>query len=63
MYKELLSLIDESLDLYKDRGVVTHTEFQDTLLDLRLILMKGEEDGSLSLEDDALVGVGDIGIR
>lgn len=58
MLDELMSMIDEALDLYKDRGVVTHTEFQDTLLDMRLHLMKGTDHDRVSYEDDALVGVG-----
>jgi hypothetical protein len=52
----MLTMIDEALDQMKDRSYVTHREFSDILLDMRLALMKEKTDGSISLEDDDFAG-------
>ena len=51
-------MIDAALDQMKDRSYVTHREFSDILLDMRLALMEqGEiEDAFIQIKDDALVG-------
>lgn len=53
----MLTMIDDALDQMKDRSYVTHREFSDILLDMRLALMKEREiDGIISFEDDGFAG-------
>lgn len=63
--KELVALIDESLELYRHREVVTAREHNDILLDLRLACTRmpeqGGTDGALIQEGVAAVAGADPG--
>lgn len=68
MMDAIVHLIDEAIDRYNGRTIVTSREYVDVLLDLRLACTStieqqkegGFELGFLPERFDALVGVGDI---
>jgi hypothetical protein len=52
--EQLTQVIDEALERFRGRDLVTSVEVKDVLLDLRLILLEDEVLGDDTIADEAL---------